>query len=49
MVAVFYALIVGVFIYREIRFPDLVAIFRKSVLSSAVVKFIIASAGCFPS
>lgn len=47
VVAVFYALVVGVFIYREIKFPDLVAIFRKSVLSSAVVMFIIANAGLF--
>jgi len=46
-VAVFYALVVGVFIYREIKLPDLVAIFRKSVLSSAVVMFIIANAGLF--
>ena len=47
VVAVFYALVVGVFIYREIKFADLVAIFRKSVLSSAVVMFIIANAGLF--
>jgi C4-dicarboxylate transporter DctM subunit len=46
-VAVFYALVVGIFIYREIKLPDLVAIFRKSVLSSAVVMFIIANAGLF--
>jgi tripartite ATP-independent transporter DctM subunit len=46
-VAVFYALVVGVFIYREIKLPDLVVIFRKSVLSSAVVMFIIANAGLF--
>lgn len=46
-VAVFYALIVGVFIYREIRLPDLYTILRKSVLSSAVIMFIIANAGLF--
>ncbi|MBL4951700.1 TRAP transporter large permease subunit, partial [Neobacillus sp. YIM B02564] len=46
-VAVLYAFVVGVFIYREIKLPDLVAIFRKSVLSSAVVMFIIANAGLF--
>jgi C4-dicarboxylate transporter DctM subunit len=46
-VAVFYALVVGIFIYREIKLPDLVVIFRKSVLSSAVVMFIIANAGLF--
>ncbi len=46
-VAVFYALIVGTLVYREIKFPDLVQILRKSVLSSAVVMFIIANAGMF--
>ncbi len=46
-VAVFYALIVGVVIYREIRFSDLYVILRKSVLSSAVIMFIIANAGLF--
>ena len=46
-VAVFYALIVGVFIYREIKLPDLYTILRKSVLSSAVIRFIIANAGLF--
>ncbi|MBP6898136.1 MAG: TRAP transporter large permease [Pseudacidovorax sp.] len=46
-VAVFYALVVGMVIYREIRLPDLYAILRKSVLSSAVIMFIIANAGLF--
>jgi tripartite ATP-independent transporter DctM subunit len=46
-VAVFYALVVGIFIYREIRLPQLYAILRKSVLSSAVIMFIIANAGLF--
>ena len=46
-VAVFYALIVGMVIYREIRFSDLAVILRKSVLSSAVIMFIIANAGLF--
>ncbi|MCW5648888.1 MAG: TRAP transporter large permease [Ramlibacter sp.] len=46
-VAVFYALIVGVVIYREIGFKDLYPILRKSVLSSAVIMFIIANAGLF--
>jgi C4-dicarboxylate transporter DctM subunit len=46
-VAVFYALIVGVVIYREIKFADLYVILRKSVLSSAVIMFIIANAGLF--
>ena len=46
-VAVFYALIVGLVIYREIKLPDLAVILRKSVLSSAVIMFIIANAGLF--
>ena len=46
-VAVFYALIVGMVIYREIGIRDLYTILRKSVLSSAVIMFIIANAGLF--
>jgi len=46
-VAVFYALIVGVVIYREIKIKDLYAILRKSAISSAVIMFIIANAGLF--
>src|SRR5215207_10533653 len=36
-VAVFYALVVGIFIYREIGVKDLYVILRKSVISSAVI------------
>ncbi|MGA0569358.1 TRAP transporter large permease [Variovorax sp. VNK109] len=46
-VAVLYALVVGVVIYREIKPKDLYAILRKSVISSAVIMFIIANAGLF--
>ena len=46
-VAVFYALIVGMVIYREIGIRDLYTILRKSVLSSAVIMFVIANAGLF--
>jgi C4-dicarboxylate transporter, DctM subunit len=46
-VAVFYALVVGIFIYREIGVKDLYLILRKSVISSAVIMFIIANAGLF--
>ena len=46
-VAVFYALSVGMLIYREIGFKDIVHILRKSVMSSAVIMFIIANAGLF--
>ena len=46
-VAVFYALFVGMAVYREINVKDLSTILRKSVLSSAVIMFIIANAGLF--
>jgi tripartite ATP-independent transporter DctM subunit len=46
-VAVLYALIVGMVIYREIRISDLYTVLRKSVVSSAVIMFIIANAGMF--
>ena len=45
--AVFYALVVGIVIYREIKLKDLFAILRKSAISSAVIMFIIANAGLF--
>lgn len=47
VVAVFYALIVGLWIYKEIKLSDLFPIFKKSVISSAVIMFIIANAGLF--
>lgn len=46
-VAVFYSLVVGLLIYREIKLKDLFIILRKSVMSSAVIMFIIANAGLF--
>jgi len=46
-VAVFYALVVGGLVYREISVADLTRIMKKSVLSSAVIMFIIANAGLF--
>ena len=46
-VSVFYALVVGTLIYREIDFKSLYPILRKSVISSAVIMFIIANAGLF--
>ncbi len=45
--AVFYALIVGVGIYRETKISDLPGVLRKSVISSTVIMFIIANAGLF--
>ena len=46
-VAVFYALVVGMLIYREITIASLMVVLRKSVISSAVIMFIIANAGLF--
>ena len=47
VVAVFYALIVGMLIHRELSFKDVLPVLRKSVISSAVIMFIIANAGLF--
>ncbi|MEP7182009.1 MAG: TRAP transporter large permease [Betaproteobacteria bacterium] len=46
-VAVFYALVVGVGVYRETKISDLPRVLKKSVVSSAVIMFIIANAGLF--
>ncbi len=46
-VAVAYALVVGMAIYGEIRPSDLYPILKKSVISSAVIMFVIANAGLF--
>lgn len=46
-VAVAYALVVGMLIYREISLQDLFVVLRKSVVSSGVIMFIIANAGLF--
>ncbi|MBE2243124.1 MAG: TRAP transporter large permease [Burkholderiaceae bacterium] len=47
VVAVFYALLVGMLIYREISVADLVRVLRRSVISSTVILMIIACAGMF--
>lgn len=46
-VAVFYALFIGMVMYREIKISDIAVILKKSVISSAVIMFIIANAGLF--
>jgi tripartite ATP-independent transporter DctM subunit len=46
-VAVFYALFVGMVVYGEIKPSNLFLILKKSVVSSAVIMFIIANAGLF--
>jgi C4-dicarboxylate transporter, DctM subunit len=47
VVAVAYAILVGMFIHRELGWRDLYPIFRKSVVSSSVIMFIIACAALF--
>ena len=47
IVAVFYALFVSCFIYRELDLYGVYAILRRSVISSAVIMLIIAMAGLF--
>jgi C4-dicarboxylate transporter, DctM subunit len=47
VVAVVYALVAGLFIHREIGIKDLLPVFKKSVVSSAVIMFIIATASLF--
>jgi C4-dicarboxylate transporter DctM subunit len=46
-VAVLYSFVIGMLVYREIKLGDLYSILRKSVISSAVIMFIIANAGLF--
>jgi tripartite ATP-independent transporter DctM subunit len=46
-VAVVYALLVGMFVYRRIRIRDLVPLFRDGAVTSAIVMFIIAMASIF--
>ena len=47
VIAVAYALVVGLLIHREIGLRDLYPIFRRSVVASAVILFIIACAALF--
>lgn len=46
-VAVIYGLVVGIFVYREIKPKDLGAMFLESAVGSATVMFIVACAGLF--
>jgi tripartite ATP-independent transporter DctM subunit len=47
IVAVFYALIVSCFIYRELDLKGVYAVLRRSVISSSVIMLIISMAGLF--
>jgi C4-dicarboxylate transporter DctM subunit len=46
-VAVVYALVVGMFVYRKIKLKDLVSLFSEGAVTSAIVMFIIATASIF--
>src|SRR5690554_4920456 len=46
-VAVVYALVVGIFIYRRLSLATLSHTFHRSVISTAVIMFVIANAGVF--
>lgn len=46
-VAVVYALVIGMFVYRKITVKDLVHLFRDGAVTSAIVMFIIATASIF--
>ncbi|MEH7436650.1 TRAP transporter large permease [Neobacillus drentensis] len=47
VVAVVYSFIVGVFIYREITWKNLIEIFSKSAITTSIIMIIIANAGMF--
>jgi C4-dicarboxylate transporter, DctM subunit len=47
VIAVVYALLVGIFIYGEIRWSDLPAALLKAALTTSVVMFIVAASGIF--
>ncbi len=47
VVAVFYAIVVGKFIYRRLQVADISLTLHKSVISTAVIMFLIANAGVF--
>ena len=47
VVATDYALLVGLFVYRELKFRDLPKIFVRASITSALVMFIIANASLF--
>lgn len=47
VVAVVYALVVSLFIYRTLSFKKLAPVFHRSVVGTAVIMFIIANAGVF--
>ena len=49
VVAVVYGLIIGLFVYKEIKWKDLSRIFSESVITTSIIMFIIATASIFSS
>ncbi|MDK2801010.1 MAG: C4-dicarboxylate transporter, DctM subunit [Clostridiales bacterium] len=47
VIAAVYALIIGVFVYKEIKLKDLPKVFKDAIISTTVVMFIIATASLF--
>lgn len=47
VIAVVYALLVGIFIYGEIRWSDLPAALVKAALTTSIVMFVVAASGIF--
>lgn len=47
IIAVFYALVVSMVIYREMSITAMVDVFKRSAISSAIIMFIISMAGLF--
>ena len=46
-VSIVYSLVISIFIYKEIGFKDILGIARKSVITSAMIMFVIASSNIF--
>ncbi len=47
VIAVVYALLVGVFVYKEIRWTELPAALVKAALTTSIVMFVVAASGIF--
>lgn len=47
VIAAFYALVVGLFIYRELKWRDIPKVFKESMINSAYIMIILASSGVF--
>jgi C4-dicarboxylate transporter DctM subunit len=47
VVAVVYAFIVGVFVYREVKWKELIEVFAKSSITTSIIMIIISAAGLF--